>query len=167
MKTTAAVLLAVAFALALQTTLPRFPVAHRPALDFVLVAVVVTALVAGPVTGLLTGSVAGIAQDALAGGVIGVSGFAKTVVGFLVGVIGRQFIVVQPVPRFLVFFGATAVHAVCFLGLYAMIDPRSMTVPYASLLGEAAANGVVGLLVFQAYELLPSVAQRRRTRRRI
>ena len=32
-------------------------------------------------------------QDALSSGVIGIGGLAKTVVGFLAGVIGQQFIV--------------------------------------------------------------------------
>ena len=33
-------------------------------------------------------------------GVIGIGGLAKTIVGFLAGIIGTQFIVAQPLPRF-------------------------------------------------------------------
>ena len=101
MKAAAGVILATALALALQTSL-----AGTNAVDFVLVVVVYVALSYGPVTGLLTGTFAGLVQDALASGVIGIGGLAKTIVGFLAGVIGTQFIVAQSLPRFVVFFGA-------------------------------------------------------------
>src|SRR5215831_8397404 len=98
------IILAVALALALQTTLGRFLVRGTVAVDLVLVAVVYVALTSGPVTGLLTGTFAGLVQDALSSGIIGVGGLAKTVVGFLAGVIGTQFIVTHSLPRFVVFF---------------------------------------------------------------
>jgi rod shape-determining protein MreD len=84
------VLIAIALALALQTTLARFLVGGTAALDLVLVVVVYVALTSGPVTGMLAGSLAGIVQDALSSGVIGVGGLAKSIVGFLAGVIGQQ-----------------------------------------------------------------------------
>jgi hypothetical protein len=61
-------------------------------------------------------------QDALSSGVIGIGGLAKTLVGFLAGIIGTQFIVAQSLPRFVVFFGATVLHAVVFMGLYVLLD---------------------------------------------
>ena len=96
----AGVILAIALALALQTTLTRFSFAAPIAVDLVLVVVVYVALTSGSVTGLLTGTVAGLMQDALSTGVIGIGGLAKTIVGFLAGIIGTQFIVAQPVPGF-------------------------------------------------------------------
>ena len=65
------------------------------AVNLVLVAVVYVALAYGPVTGLLAGTVGGLAQDALAGGIVGIGGLSKTMVGFAVGVLGAQFIVSQ------------------------------------------------------------------------
>ena len=99
----AGAILAVAVALAIQTTLARFLVRGSVAVDLVLVAVVYVSLTSGPVTGMLTGTFAGLIQDALSGGVIGIGGLAKTIVGFLAGIIGTQFIVAQPLPRFVVF----------------------------------------------------------------
>ena len=55
---TAGVLVAIALALALQTSLARFVVGGTAALDLVLVVVVYVALTTGPVTGMLAGSVA-------------------------------------------------------------------------------------------------------------
>ncbi len=159
----AGIMLAVALAIALQTTLARFLMRGTVAVDLVLVAVVYVALTSGPVTGLLTGTVAGLIQDALAASsVIGIGGLAKTVVGFLAGVVGTQFIVSQPLPRFVVFLGATALHAVIFMGLYTVLDLRHFGTPYAAVGGQAVANAVVGVLAFQIVELLPGAVERRR-----
>lgn len=161
---TAGILLAVALALALQTTLVRF-VRGSVVVDLVVVVVVYVALMSGPVAGLLTGAAAGLMQDALVGTMIGVGGLAKTVVGFLAGIVGTQFIVAQPVPRFVVFFGATVVHAVVFMGLYAMLNLRQFGAPYAAVATQALGNAVAGVVAFQLAELLPGAMERRRSGR--
>jgi len=130
--------------------------------DFVLVVVVYAALRDGPVTGLLTGAFAGLVQDALSSGVIGIGGLAKTIVGFLAGIVGAQFIVAQPVPRFVVFFVATIVHTAVFDGLYMLLDLRQFGPAYAVVAGQALANAVVGVVAFQLVELLPAATERRR-----
>lgn len=157
--------LATALALALQTTLTRFIVRGTAAVDLVLVVVVYAALTTGPVTGLLTGTFAGLVQDALSSGVIGIGGLAKTVVGFLAGIIGTQFIVAQPLPRFVVFFAATALHAALFMGLYELLDLRTFGTPYGAVVGQALGNALVGVVAFQVAELLPGAMERRRTSR--
>ena len=157
---------AAAAALALQTTLARFVVRGTIAVDLVLVVVVYVALSAGSVAGLFCGTVAGLAQDALStGGVIGIGGLAKTIVGFLAGVMGTQFIVTQPFSRFVVFFSATILHAVVFMGLYVLLDLRHFDRPYAAVAGQAAGNAVVGVVAFQLVELLPGIVERRRAQR--
>ncbi|OFW19542.1 MAG: rod shape-determining protein MreD [Acidobacteria bacterium RIFCSPLOWO2_02_FULL_65_29] len=153
----AGVVLATALALALQTTLTG-----TGAVDFVLVVVVYVALTSGPVTGLLTGTLAGLVQDALASGVIGIGGLAKTIVGFLAGIIGTQFIVAQPLPRLVVFFAATLLHAVVFHGLYLVLNLRQFGSAYAAIAGQALGNALVGVVTFQVVELLPGVVERRR-----
>jgi rod shape-determining protein MreD len=158
----AGVILAVVVALALQTTLARFLFRGAIAVDLVLVAVVYVALTSGPATGLLAGTFAGLVQDALSSSVIGIGGLAKTIVGFLAGVIGTQFIVSQPLPRFVVFFGASILHALVFMGLYVLLDLRHFDAPYTAVAGQAAANAVVGVLAFQVVELLPGAVERRR-----
>ena len=159
------VVLATALALALQTTLAQFVIRGTVAVDLVLVVVVVAALSAGPVTGLLTGTFAGLVQDALSTGVIGIGGLAKTLVGFLAGIVGTQFIVVQPLPRFVVFFAATILHAVVFIGLYLALGLRQFGTPVGATLGQAMGNAVVGVVAFQLAELLPGAVERRRAAR--
>ena len=162
----AGVILAIVAALALQTTvLARFVIRGTLATDLVLVVVVYVALSSGPVTGLLAGTVAGLAQDAMTSGVIGIGGLAKTVVGFLTGIAGSQFIVAQPFPRFVVFFVATILHSVIFIGLYVLLDLRQFGTPYAAVTGQALGNAVVGVVAFQLVELLPGAVERRRTQK--
>ena len=161
----AGVMLAIVLALALQPLLARFLVRGTVVVDLVLVVVVYAGLTSGPVVGLLTGTVAGLVQDTLSSGVIGIGGLAKTVVGFLAGVVGTRFIVVQPVPRLVVFVAATVVHAVVFIGLYVLLNLRPFGEPYVAVGGQAIGNAVVGVVAFQLVEMLPGAVERRRAAR--
>ena len=152
---------ALAVALALQTTVAR----HVPGLgsvDVVLVVVIYVALSFGPVSGLVAGTIGGLAQDVLSGGIVGVGGLAKTIVGFVAGVIGMQFIVAQALPRFLVFFCATVVQAACFFGLYAMLEPELSTT-YTAVIWQSLANALIGVLAFQIRDFAPGMMERRRS----
>ena len=162
----AGVLIAVALAIAMQTTLDRLVVGGTVAVDLVLVAVVYVALTMGPVTGMMTGSVAGLIQDALSSDVIGVGGLAKTVVGFLAGAIGQQFIVTAAIPRLLVFMAATAVHALLFQGLYVALGLRTFSSPWAAVATQALGNTVVGMVSFTVVESFPGAMERRRLSKR-
>ena len=155
------IVIAVVAALALQTTLARY-VRGSAAVDLVLVVVVYVALTYGPVAGLMTGTIGGLVQDAMTTGVLGIGGLAKTVVGFLAGIIGTQFIVTQSLPRFLVFFAATLLHSLVFVGLYVLLDLRHFGTPYTAAVGQAAGNAAVGVVAFQLVELLPGAVERRR-----
>ncbi|OFW03145.1 MAG: rod shape-determining protein MreD [Acidobacteria bacterium RIFCSPLOWO2_02_FULL_68_18] len=161
------VLAAIAVALALQTTLARFLVGGTAALDLVLVVVVYVALTSGPVTGMFAGSLAGLIQDALSSGVIGIGGLAKSIVGFLTGAIGQQFIVTAALPRFMMFVAATAAHAAVFMGLYVLLGLRSFPSPWAAVASQAAGNAVVGMVAFTIIESLPGIVERRRMRKRL
>lgn len=158
----AGVLVAIALALALQTTLARLVVGGAAVIDLVLVAVVYVALTAGPVSGMLSGSVAGLIQDALSSGVVGVGGLAKAIVGFLVGAIGQQFIVTAALPRMVMFLAATVVHAVAFMGLYVLLGLRTFPSPWASVASQALGNMIVGMVAFTIVEKLPGAMERRR-----
>ena len=161
----AGIVLVVVVAVALQTTLNRFIVRENFAVDLVMVAVVYVALTAGPVAGMMAGTIGGLIQDAMSSGIIGIGGLAKTIVGFLAGVLGTQFIVANSLPRFVVFLGATVVHAIVFMGLYVVLDLRHFGTPYAQVAGQALGNAFVGVIAFQIVELLPGAVERRRAQR--
>jgi len=162
---TAAILLGLAVALALQTVLSGFLIGGTIRVNLVLVAVIYLALSYGPVSGLLAGMAGGLAQDALAGGIVGVGGLSKTLVGFVVGVMGAQFIVSQMVPRFIMFVAATMVHEVVFEGLYALTAGRPFAPQYSAALIQAMVNGVIGVLAFWIVENGPNILARRSARR--
>jgi rod shape-determining protein MreD len=162
----AGALVAIALALALQTTLARFLIGGTAAIDLVLVAVVYVALTSGATAGMLAGSVAGLIQDALSSGVIGIGGLAKSIVGFAVGAIGQQFIVTAAIPRLLVFLAATAMHALLFQGLYVGLGLRAFASPWAAVATQALGNTVVGMVAFATVESFPGAMERRRMSRR-
>ena len=160
----AATLAALAAALALQTTLTTY-VRETATLDFVLIAVIYVSLTSGPTTGVVAGSVAGLIQDALSSGILGIGGLAKTIVGFLSGVLGTQFIVTAPLPRFLLLLLATVLHAAIFMGLYTLLNLRQFSAPYPSIVGQAFGNAFVGVVAFQMIEWFPGFVDRRRAGR--
>jgi rod shape-determining protein MreD len=116
---------------------------------------------------MLAGSLAGIIQDALSSGVVGIGGLAKSIVGFLAGAIGQQFIITAALPRLLMFLGATAVHAIVFMGLYVGLDLRAFPSPWAAVASQALGNAAVGLIAFAITESLPGMAERRQMKRRL
>lgn len=135
-------------------------------MDLVLVVVVGTALFFGPTAGLVTGTLAGLCQDALSGGVLGVAGLAKTLAGFVTGVIATQFIVSSIIPRAVVFFAMTWLHGVCFLGLYAMIERHGMGHPWRQLLVQSLLNASIGVVATRVIERGPEWWRRRQYTRR-
>ena len=114
----------------------------------------------------MAGTVGGLIQDALAGGIVGIGGLSKTLVGFLVGVLGAQFIVSQTVPRFVMFVGATVAARGLLPG--AVRAGRGAAVPAASTRRcsrRRSINGLIGVLAFMLVERGPEMLQRRRARR--
>lgn len=160
------VLLTAAAALLIQMALARFAVGGRWVFDFVLVGVVYAALRWGPVSGMWVGTLSGLAQDALSGDVIGLGGFAKTVVGVGVGVAGAQFIVARPLARAGVVAAATVPHRLIIVGLLAVVDQDWKGVSWAAMLMETGLNALAGLIAFQVTEMLPGAVRQSRARRR-
>lgn len=152
-------------ALMLQTVVGYQLFGRLIAIDLVLVVVVAAGLFFGPTAALITGTVAGLCQDALSGGVLGVAGLAKTLAGFVAGVISTQFMVGGVVQRAAVFFTMTWLHGLCFLGLYAMIERHGLGHPWRQLLVQSLLNMVVGVVATQIVESAPGWWRRRQYNR--
>ena len=161
----AVVFAALVAALLFQTTVAGMTLHGGTLVNFVLIAVVCIALSLGALTGLLAGAAGGLVQDAVAGGVVGIGGLSKTLVGFLVGVFGAQFIVSQPLPRLVMFIGGTVLHELCFQSLYVLVELRSVQFAWGTMLTQAAINGIIGVLALQILESAPGLKQRREARR--
>ena len=79
--------------------------------------------------------------------------------------LGTQFIVTAPLPRFLLLLVATALHAAIFMGLYTLLDLRQFPAPYPAIVGQAFGNAFVGVVAFQMIEWFPGFVDRRRAGR--
>ena len=157
---------ALAAALAVQTTLVQMVAGIGAPLDLVLMVVIVVAIVNGPRAGLWTGTFGGLLQDALSGGVIGMGGLAKTVVGYLGGQFAAQFMVTRLWHKAMVFVGGSLLHAALFVGGYGLLFDDRVVVTQRDLLMQAAANTVVGLVVAVGLQTIPDEAERQRLRGR-
>src|SRR3954464_16000569 len=95
---TAIVIAALAVALLLQSTIAGMSFAAGSRVNLVLVAVIYVGLAYATGTGMFAGCAAGRVQDVGAGGIVGIGGLSKTVVGFFVGVLGAHFRGSTPAP---------------------------------------------------------------------
>jgi rod shape-determining protein MreD len=160
------VFLAVLAAVLLQVALARYAVGGRWVFDLVLVGVAFAALQGGALAGMVAGTVGGLLQDVLSGGIVGVGGLAKTVVGCVVGVVGTQFVLARASARMLIVAVATVVHRLVVIALLALIDLQWVGISWSSVLIEMALNAAAALVVFQAAQALPGALARQRMSRR-
>ena len=150
------VVLGLAGALTAQATL---------SVNLVLIAVVYVALAYGAVSGMLAGAITGLVQDALGGGIVGIGGITKTLIGCVVGVLSAQFNLSTTVPRLVMFVAATFVHTLLFEGLQAIAAGRHFSVKLSALLVQALLNGLIGVSAFLLVENGPQALANRRMRR--
>jgi hypothetical protein len=93
------------------------------------------------------------------------AGLPKTIVGYVAGIVGTQFIVTHSLSRFVVFFLASIANSVVFIGLHELLGLRDFGTPYATVASHALGNAIVGVLAFKVVELLPGAVERRRMAR--
>ena len=160
------VLLTALVSVVVQVALARYTVGDRIAFDFVLVGVMFAALQWGPVAGMLAGTMGGLLQDLLSGEIVGVGGFAKTLMGFAAGAVGVQFVVARPVARAAIVMGASMVHRVIMLAMYGLIDQQWPAVSWGAMLAEMLINGLGAIVAFQAASALPGFVKGQRAGRR-
>lgn len=153
-------------AVSVQVLLSRFTVADRWVFDLVLVGVIYAALQWGAAAGMLAGTIGGLMLDVLSGGIAGVGGLAKTIVGFAAGGIGTQLLVTKPQARAAIVAGASMAHRFILMGLQAMIDQHWPGVVWSVLASEILINALVGFVAFQITDALPGALARGRMSRR-
>lgn len=162
---TVVLVVALAAALVAQSVLAGLFAGASAAVNLVLVAVVYLALAYGETTGLLAGTIGGLAQDTLGGGIVGLGGLTKTLIGFVVGVLSAQFNLSTTVPRLVMFVAATFVHEAVFRGLQAIAAGRPFVLKFSPVLMQALVNGLIGVAAFLLVEQGPGAVQRRRNDR--
>ena len=160
------VVLGLAVALMLQTTFVASVVGNGAPIDLVLVVVVAVAISGGPVAGLWSGTVGGLFQDALSGGILGVGGVSKTLVGYFAGQLASHFMVARLWDRLLVFFFGSVIHSGLFVGVYSLLSDTGTLSSYRNVVVQAAANAAIGAGLVGGLRMAPVAIERRRLRRR-
>lgn len=120
--------LTIIVALLLQMLLPKY-LRFFSYIDLPLLVTVYFGLQRAPVLGMSTGVIAGLGGDAVAGGILGVGGFSKTLIGYLVGIASVRLSLENPLARLSVVAVASAASTVLFVGLQQMLE---QPVPHVS-----------------------------------
>ncbi|MEN3335970.1 MAG: hypothetical protein V7641_5335, partial [Blastocatellia bacterium] len=80
----------------------------------------------------------------VAGGILGVGGFAKTLIGYLVAMASVRFALENPLARLAIVALSSATNTVLFIGLYLMLErPLSEVKTFADL-GRRVGWGTLG-----------------------
>ena len=142
-------LLALLVAFLLQSALTHMVPRQARMVDLFVLVLVYCGLVGGETHAMLAGAAGGWMQDVqFGGGVVGLSGLTKVLVGFGVGLSSSRFQLTEPGARVLVLFAATLVDALVFERLASAFDVRIETLSLAGLLTRAVMNAALGGLVF-------------------
>jgi rod shape-determining protein MreD len=104
---------------------------------------------------MLIDSGAGLVQDALTGAVLGVNGFKKTLLAYLVGTLGSLFMLNQAVPRFGILFASALFDPLAELGLSLAMGQHYVFPAPGDLFMLGLGNGVVGLAAFWVAARIP------------
>jgi rod shape-determining protein MreD len=148
-------LLALAAACLTQVLVSRYLPAVARRCDLFTVLVVYFGVTRRPGAAMAMGTGAGLVEDSLLGSLLGLNGFKKTLIAYLVGWVGSLFMLNQAIPRFGILFAATLVDPLTEWIVSAALG-RVFAFPDApGLLQLGVGNGVVGLCVFWIASKLP------------
>ena len=113
--------LTIIIALFLQMLLPEHLRFFRY-IDLPLLVTVYFSLQRAPFLAMTVGMVAGVGGDAIGGGILGVGGFSKILIGYLIAVTSIKFSLENPLVRLLVVAPASATNTILFAGLNLMLE---------------------------------------------
>jgi rod shape-determining protein MreD len=111
--------------------------------DLPLIVTVYVALQRAPLLGMATGCAAGLGHDALVGGILGVGGFSRTLIGYIVAMVSIKLAVENPLTRLAIVGLASVVNTVLFVGLYQMLRQEHVleqVLPHVGSWGEFGAT---------------------------
>ena len=148
-------LLALGAACMAQVLLSRYLPSLGRRCDLFTILVVYYGLTRHQPAAMLMGTGAGLVEDSLAGSILGLNGFKKTLIGYLVGSIGSLFMLNQAIPRFGILFAATFIDPLTELMLSLALGQGFVVPGMFDLLQLGLGNGVVGLLVFWIAARIP------------
>ena len=134
-------------------------------IDIPLVVVVLAALSRGPIVGLWAGTLAGFLQDLMSGGLVGVSGFSKSLIGVTIGFLARRLMHTGYGYRILLIILATIMNVVVVGGVYHLVALSIPVVKGVNVFQQGIFNVAVGILIVVASERMPVLWRGIRKRR--
>jgi rod shape-determining protein MreD len=153
-------IIAVAVAVLLEGYIPLYWGAFRY-VDLFLIVTLYFGLMRNPVLGMVAGCVAGLCGDLApgAGPIVGVGGFAKTLIGFLVATVAVRFSLEGPLVRVAVLAVSSIVNTALYIGLHGLlgeplVDTSTAESAMMKVAFEAAANLVGGVVIFWIFDKL-------------
>jgi len=132
-------------------------------LDVFLLVVVYFAAKEGLLTGMLVGTVCGLIQDSFSSGIIGLHGFAKTMVGFFVGLLSAILVMENLATQAFILGLATLLNGAVIVGLNYLFLHLPLRGFWGTLGYQSMGNIGVGVLIFQSVKLYRLIKERRWT----
>jgi rod shape-determining protein MreD len=105
-----------------------------------------------PISGLLTGAAIGLTQDCLSHNLIGMSGIAKTVVGYAASSLGVKIDVENPGSRFLMTFAFYAIHQVIYFSIARGMAAQTLDWHWGQQAAFGVANSLMAVFLFTALD---------------
>ena len=131
-----------------QFLLARYLPAVGRSVDLFTVLVMFYAVTRRRIGVMAMGAAAGLVEDLLAHTFLGMNAFKKTLVGYLMGMLGSTFVLSQPFPRFGVLVVATLLEAVTEAGLVLVLGQHLVLPTATDLLRLSLGNGIAGILAY-------------------
>ena len=156
---------AIALSVTVQTTSARFFDLTFVNMDIPLVVVVLAALSGGAIVGLWAGTFAGLLQDSMSGGLVGVSGLAKSLIGVTIGLLARRLMRTGYGYRILLIILATIMNVVVVGGVYHLVALSIPVVEGVNVFQQGIFNVAAGILIVVASERMPVLWRGIRKRR--
>jgi rod shape-determining protein MreD len=117
-------------------------------LNFFTLAVIYFAIAKGEIYGALIGTVCGLIQDSFSLGVFGVSGLAKTLIGFLAGFIAQKINILPLIRNFMFIFVMISGEISFSIFLYYFISAEYVREITPLILFQPLATAFLGGVVF-------------------
>ena len=133
--------------------------------DFPLIVVVYAALQRNTMRALLFGTISGISIDALSGGLLGASGFSKTLVAYIVSEIARRVYLDNLILRIPVIAGACFVNDLVYYGMHRLLGQTPNVDPVITTAYSVIATTIAGTLVYLSMQSFSADRARMRKRR--
>lgn len=133
-----------------QLLLVRYLPAVGRSVDLFTVLVMFYAVTRRRIGVMVMGTAAGLAEDLLMHTFLGMNAFKKTLVGYLVGMLGSFFVLSQPLPRFGILILATLLEALTEAGLVLVLGQQLALPSATDLLRLGIGNGIAGIVAYWA-----------------